>query len=186
MDTEGICEVVNDSVGQGDLLRAANQAEQQAADCHATLAPVDVAPQELASSSWQCASARDEVAMLRAQECGVLLHQAENYRDWEEWEIMQALEPAPSRSRTRRQCVLRVEAALAKGTGTYGPRMTRSWHFEIPEEGALHLNMQCHMEPVVDQDEVETQLVLDTKRWRTELADQAARCDSNANFAQFA
>ena len=64
--------------------------------------------------------------------------------------------------------------------------MTRSWHFEIPEEGALHLNMQCHMEPVVDQDEVETQLVPDTKRRRTELADQAARCDSNANFAQFA
>ncbi|CAE7832402.1 unnamed protein product [Symbiodinium sp. CCMP2592] len=166
--------VPEDSLGDEDLMRAVQEAE-------ATTAP----PGEPASSSWQCPGALTEVLMLRAQEHAVLLHQAENYRDWEAWEIQQSLcDREPLRS--RRQCVVKVEGVVSKGCGEGGPSMTRSWHMEVPEQGSLRLNVHLYLEDAVDQEDIETEITQDTKRRRRELAEQAAHAGTDVSYAQYA
>ncbi|CAE7349607.1 RTase [Symbiodinium sp. CCMP2592] len=166
---------LNDSLDENDLVRAAEQAE----------ASQPALPDEPASSSWEGPAAVAEVAMLRAQEHSVLLHQASVYRDWEDWEMMQASSTQPA-VRARQQCVVEVEGILGKGKGPGGPQMTRSWLLEVPPEGNLELRVRCRMEPAVDQDDVQTQILPDTKRRRQELAEQAARGDPNLQYTQYA
>ena len=164
--------VPSDTCDEEDLLRAAEEAGQM----------VQPANPDQALSSWQTSQALEEVSFMRAQERRVLLHQpAENYQN------SLALEQATWAHRTRRQCEVEVEATIIKGgTEMGGPRMSRSWHLEVPSEGSLSVQLRFHMEDVVDQEDVETQLLPDAKKRRRDLAARAAQGNSALDYSQYA
>eukprot|EP00439_Symbiodinium_sp_Y106_P075665 s303_g15.t1 len=142
--------------------------------------------EEPASSSWQGRTAAEEVAFLRAQEQSVLLHQARNYRDGEEWEVARALDPDSNPARVRRQGIVTVEASVTQTDDQEGPRLSRSWSLEVPEAGTLRLAIRFGVQPEQDQDEIDTVITPATKRRRCELAEQAAAADPQLNYGQFA
>ena len=126
---------------------------------------------------------------MREQERAVLQHQAANYRDWETWEMDQAMyQPAGGVARRARHMVVKVEARSSASGCSAEPSMGRSWHMEIPETGHLELSVRVHAEDAVDPEEVDTLLTPETKRRRRELQQQAD-ADSVASptldFAQY-
>ena len=153
------------------------------------MAAGDEAEAQLASGGPPETDAVAEFYYMREQERAVLQHQAANYRDWETWEMDQAMHrPAGGAARRARHMVVKVEARSSASGCSSEPSMGRSWHMEIPETRHLELSVRVHAEDAVDPEEVDTLLTPETKRRRRELQQQAdanSAASPTLDFAQY-
>ena len=95
-----------------------------------------------------------QLEMLQREEDEMLVRQAAEYRNWEDWVIQQDMDRSTSLGPVRRKrTVLELEV---HGGHLEGPRWVRQQRIILPEQGEINIRLAARVEEEIPESEIET------------------------------